>query len=89
MKELKWLLFGVLTAGVGFWIYKNYKKDSEKNIYFDGFSEGYTGRFSAISSPNPPKKYGEIALEIQQKQIQNYKQINANYQSQREKLKLK
>lgn len=26
MKWFKWALFGILTAGVGFWIYKSYKK---------------------------------------------------------------
>ncbi|RDU63549.1 hypothetical protein [Helicobacter sp. MIT 14-3879] len=87
MKELKWLLFGILTAGVGFLLYKLYKKDSNKNTYIDGFAEGYMGGFSATPSPTAPKKYGEVALEIQQKQIQAYKQINANHQKQRISLK--
>ncbi|TLD83268.1 hypothetical protein LS70_005850 [Helicobacter sp. MIT 11-5569] len=83
MKESKWLLFGILTAGVGFLLYNLYKKDSDRNTCIDGFAEGYTNAFSATPSPTAPKKYGEIAKEIQQKQIQAYKQINANHQKQR------
>lgn len=85
MKDLKWFwfLFGVLTAGVVFLLYKLSKKDSDKNTCINGFAEGYTSGFSAIPSPTEPKKYGEIAQEIQQKQIQAYKQINTNHQKQR------
>lgn len=87
MKDSKWLLFGILTAGVGFLLYNLYKKDSDKNICINGFAEGYTSGFSATSSPTAPKKYGQITQEIQQKQIQAHKQINANYQKQRISLK--
>ncbi|WP_334082629.1 hypothetical protein [Helicobacter typhlonius] len=87
MKWFKWALFGILTAGVGFWIYKSYKKDSDANSFIDSFAEGYTNGFSATSSPTAPKKYGQIAQEIQQKQIQAYKQINTNHKEQRTKLK--
>lgn len=87
MKELKWFLFGALTAGIGFLIYKSYKKDSDANSFIDSFAEGYTNGFSATSSPTAPKKYGQIAQEIQQKQIQAYKQINTNHKEQRTKLK--
>ncbi|RDU58766.1 hypothetical protein [Helicobacter marmotae] len=83
MKESKWLLFGILTAGAGFLLYNLYKRDSGKNTRIDGFIEGYTSGFSAIPSPTAPKKYGEIAKEIQQKQIQAYKQINTKHQKQR------
>lgn len=87
MKWFKWVLFIILTAGVGFLLYKLCKKDSDKNTYMNGFVEGYTSGFSAISSPTAPKKYGQIAQEIQQKQIQAYKQINTNHQKQRISLK--
>ncbi|AWI33796.1 hypothetical protein [Helicobacter apodemus] len=87
MKWFKWVLFGILTAGIGFWIYKLCKRDSETNLSLDSFAEGYTNGFSAISSPTAPKKYGQITQEIQQKQIQAYKQINANHKEQRTKLK--
>lgn len=88
MEESKWLLFGVLTAGIGFLLYL-YKKDSDKNTCIDGFAEGYTSGFSATPSPTMPKKYGEITKEIQQKQIQAHKQINANHQKQRISLRNK
>lgn len=87
MKDSKWLLFGILTAGAGFLLYRLYKKDSDKNTYMNGFTEGYMSGFSATPSPIEPKKYGEIALEIQQKQIRAHKQINANHQKQRISLK--
>ena len=38
MKELKWLLFVIFTAGLGFLIYKIYKKDSNQDAYFDSFA---------------------------------------------------
>ena len=88
MKELKWFLFGVLTSGIGFLVYKSCKKDSETNLYIDGFSEGYLSRFSATHSPISPKQYGQIAQEIRQKQSQAYKYINAKHTEQRIKLKL-
>lgn len=87
MKELKWVLFGALTAGIGFLVYKSYKKDSNTNPFIDGFAEGCTNGFSAIPSPTTPKSYGQIAQEIQQKRIQTYKQLNAIHKEQRVKLK--
>lgn len=87
MKGLKWILFGALTAGIGFWLYKNYKKDSDTNLPIDGFAEGYTNGFSATLSHIVPKGYGQIAQEVQQKRIQSHKQINANHKEQRIKLK--
>jgi len=87
VKDFKWLLFGILTAGVGFLLYRFCKKDSDANSFIDSFAEGYTNGFSATSSPTAPKKYGQIAQEIQQKQIQAYKQINTNHKEQRTKLK--
>ena len=86
-KELKWFLLGVLTAGIGFYIYKIYKKDSDDSLATDGFIEGYTNGFSATYSPTTPKSYGQIAQEVQQKQMQSYKKINANHREQRVKLK--
>ncbi|MBX7490223.1 hypothetical protein [Helicobacter turcicus] len=76
MKDLKWLRFGILR-----------KKDSNTNIYIDGFLEGYVNGFTATPSPVIPKKYGQIAQEIQQKQMQTHKQINTNHQKQRISLK--
>lgn len=77
MEKLKWFALGFITAGVGFLIYKLYKKDS--NVYMDGFISGFMSDFSATKSPNAPKEYGEIAKSIQQKQAQNYAKINAEY----------
>ena len=79
MSELKWFLFGFITAGIGFLIYKSYKKDSDKNAYTNGFVEGFLSGFGAIKSPNAPKEYGEIARSIQQKQAKSYSKINAKY----------
>lgn len=78
MSELKWFIFGFITAGIGFLIYKSYKKDS-KNAYTNGFVEGFLSGFGAIKSPNTPKEYGEIARSIQQKQAKSYSKINAKY----------
>lgn len=83
MKWFKWILFSILTAGAGFWIYKLRKRVSDTNLSLDSFAEGYTSGFSATPSPTAPKKYGQIAQEIQQKQTQAHKQINANHQKQR------
>lgn len=79
MKELKWLLFVIFTAGLGFLIYKIYKKDSNQNAYFDSFAEGYMSGFGATKSPTNHKEYGEIAREIQHKQAKTYSKINAEY----------
>lgn len=85
MKALKWFLFGILTAGIGFLIYKFIKRDSDVKI--DGFVDGFMG-FSATPSPIALKKYGEIAQEVQQKQIKAHKAINAAHKEQRVKLKM-
>lgn len=87
MKKIKWFLLGILTIGVGFLIYKFYNKDSQKNTYIDGFSEGYLNGFSATLPPDIPKQYGQIAREIKQKQVQAYKHINAKHVKQRNRLK--
>ena len=77
MEKFKWFALGLITAGVGFLIYKFYKKDS--NVYMDGFVSGFVGGFSVTKSHNAPKEYGEIAKNIQQKQTQNYTKNNAEY----------
>lgn len=77
MEKFKWFALGLITAGVGFLIYKFYKKDS--NVYMDGFVSGFVGGFSVTKSYNAPKEYGEIAKNIQQKQTQNYTKNNAEY----------
>lgn len=87
MKELKWFLFGALTAGIGFWIYKSHKKSSQTDLYVDGFSEGYLNTFSVTHSPISPKQYGQIAQEIRQKQIQAHRRLNTEHTEQRLKLK--
>ena len=79
MEKLKWFLFGFITAGIGFLIYKSYKKDSDKNAYTNGFVEGFLSGFGAIKSPDAPKEYGEIVRSIQQKQAKSYSKINAKY----------
>lgn len=79
MKELKWFLFGVFTAGLGLLIYKIIKGDFGKNVRIKGFADGFMGGFGAAKSPTAHKEYGEIAKHIQQKQARFYAKINTEY----------
>mgnify|MGYP004549499029 CR=1 FL=1 len=67
MEKLKWFLFGFVTASVGFWLYRFYGKNFDK--------DNFMGDFEA----NATKEYGEIAQSIQQKQAQNYTKIDTEY----------
>lgn len=79
MKELKWFLFGIFTAGLGLLIYKIIKGDFGKNVRIKGFADGFMGGFGAAKSPTAHKEYGEIAKHIQQKQARFYAKIDTEY----------
>lgn len=89
MKPINIVILGLLTAGVGFFVYdrqrNKHKTDSTKNKAISGFIEGYISP-NATQSDIVFKEYGEITNDIYQKMSQEHKEIQNLHREQRKSI---